>query len=163
MTVIKLPKTPKSAFNPRRPAGLLLLSQIEHLEHAVGLEPKRVKRTEGQAAEYIAELTAQLLKQSQTPTSPAPSPLAGAAPAAASTAPSTVTATRPSQRITSPPATTKGATAKHAVVARKAKTAGRRAPARATGALRPVKKRVKANNKTKSKAKRKTGTRRRRR
>jgi len=73
MTVIKLPKTPKSAFNPRRPAGALLLAQIEHLEHAVGLEPKRVRRSEGQAAKYIAELTARLLKQSQQPTAPAPS------------------------------------------------------------------------------------------
>jgi len=146
MTVIKLPKTPKSAFNPRRPAGLLLLSQIEHLEHAVGLEPKRVKRTEGQAAEYIAELTAQLLKQSQTPTSPAPPPLAGVAPAAASTAPSTVTATPPQQRVTAPPASKKVATRKHAAASRKAKTAPR-----------ATKKRTKA----KSKAKKKTGARRR--
>jgi hypothetical protein len=88
MTVIKLPKTPKNAFNPRRPASALLLSQIEHLEHAVGLDPKRVKRTEGDAARYIAKLTAELLKQSQAPTAPAPSPLAGAVPVAASSSPS---------------------------------------------------------------------------
>jgi hypothetical protein len=81
MTVIKLPITPKQAFNPRRPAGALLLAQIEHLEHAVGIEPKRIKRTEGQAAKYIAELTAELLKQSQQPTAPAPSPTVTAAPA----------------------------------------------------------------------------------
>lgn len=81
MTLIKIPKTPKEAFNPRRPAGALLLSQIEHLEHAVGLEPKRIKRTEGQAAKYIAELTAKLLNQSQQPTAPAPSPTVTAAPA----------------------------------------------------------------------------------
>jgi len=81
MTLIKVPKTPKQAFNPRRPAGALLLSQIEHLEHAVGLEPKRIKRTEGQAAKYIAELTARLLNQSQQPTAPAPSPTVTAAPA----------------------------------------------------------------------------------
>jgi hypothetical protein len=73
MTVIKLPKTPKSAFNPGRPAGALLLAQIEHLEHAVGLEPKRVRRSEGQAAKYIAQLTAELLKRSQQTTAPAPS------------------------------------------------------------------------------------------
>ena len=73
MTVIKLPKTPKAAFNPSRPAGALLLSQIEHLEHAVGIEPKRVRRSEGQAAKYIAELTARLLKQSQQSAAPAPS------------------------------------------------------------------------------------------
>ena len=81
MTLIKLPTTPKHAFNPRRPAGALLLAQIEHLEHAVGIEPKRVKRSEGQAAKYIAELTAELLKQSQQPTAPAPSPTVTAAPA----------------------------------------------------------------------------------
>ncbi|HET9831413.1 MAG TPA: hypothetical protein VFP91_06880 [Vicinamibacterales bacterium] len=81
MTVIKLPITPKHAFNPRRPAGALLLAQIEHLEHAVGIEPKRIKRTEGQAAKYIAELTAEVLKQSQQPTAPAPSPTVTAAPA----------------------------------------------------------------------------------
>ena len=81
MTIIKLPKTPRQAFNPRRPAGLLLLSQIEHLEHAVGLEPKRIKRSEGEAAKYIGELTAKLLAQSQQPTAPAPSPTVTAAPA----------------------------------------------------------------------------------
>jgi len=81
MTLIKLPRTPKAAFNPGRPASALLLAQIEHLEHAVGLEPKYVKRSEGQAAKYIAELTAKLLKQSQQPTAPAPSPTVTAAPA----------------------------------------------------------------------------------
>jgi len=81
MTIIKLPKTPRQAFNPRRPAGTLLRSQIEHLEHAVGLEPKRIKRSEGEAAKYIAELTAKLLAQSQQPTAPAPSPTVTAAPA----------------------------------------------------------------------------------
>jgi len=81
MTIIKLPKTPRQAFNPRRPAGALLLAQIEHLEHAVGIEPKRIKRSEGEAAKYIAQLTATLLAQSQQPTAPAPSPTVTAAPA----------------------------------------------------------------------------------
>src|SRR5215467_13033199 len=71
MTIINVPRTPKQAFNPRRPAGALLLAQIEHLEHAVGREPKRIKRTEGQAARYIGELTAELLRQSQTTVAPA--------------------------------------------------------------------------------------------
>src|ERR1041384_1035 len=66
MTVIKLKKVPAKAFNPKRPASTLLLSQIEHLEHAVGREPRRIKRTEGQAARYIAELTAELLRQTET-------------------------------------------------------------------------------------------------
>jgi hypothetical protein len=64
MTVIKLPKTPKSAFNPDRPAGALLMSQLAHLEHAVGL-PERThpRTTEGEAARRIGELTAALFEQ----------------------------------------------------------------------------------------------------
>jgi hypothetical protein len=64
MTVIALPPRPKNAFNPNRPASALLLSQVEHLEHAVGLpERKRRKMTEGEAARYIGELTGQLFEQ----------------------------------------------------------------------------------------------------
>ena len=36
MKVIKIPKTPKSAYNPGRPASALLRAQVEHLEAAVG-------------------------------------------------------------------------------------------------------------------------------
>jgi hypothetical protein len=62
MAVIKVPKTPRSAFQPGRPAGQLLLAQVEHLEHAVGLPFRKRKRlTEGEAAEYIRQLTARLL------------------------------------------------------------------------------------------------------
>ncbi len=73
MTVIKVPKTPKSAYNPKRPANNLLRAQIEHLEHAAD-GPTRalrrpVQRTEGEAARYIAELTARVL---QSPPSPSP-------------------------------------------------------------------------------------------
>jgi hypothetical protein len=68
MTVIKVPKTPKTAFDPDRPAGLLLQSQIEHLEAAVqsrsAAPPRRPRMrgtpSEGQAAAYIAELTRHL-------------------------------------------------------------------------------------------------------
>src|SRR5262249_6924841 len=61
-TVIKVPKTPKSAYNPNRPAGLLLQAQIVHLEHALGMpERKPKRRTEGEAARYIATLTARLM------------------------------------------------------------------------------------------------------
>src|SRR5262249_34963230 len=64
MTVIALPARPKNAYNPNRPASALLLSQVEHLEHAVGLpEGKRRKMTEGEAARYIGELTEQLFEQ----------------------------------------------------------------------------------------------------
>jgi hypothetical protein len=117
MTVIKLPKTPKSAYNPRRPASALLLSQIEHLEHAVGLEPKRVKRTEGDAARYIAKLTAELLKQAQAPAAPAPSPLAGRAPAAASPSPSVTQPIVPPAQI--PVGTKKTGTKHHVMPVRK--------------------------------------------
>ena len=35
MAVIRVPKTPKQAFNKNRPASKLLKSQVEHLEWAV--------------------------------------------------------------------------------------------------------------------------------
>jgi outer membrane biosynthesis protein TonB len=140
MTVIKLPKTPKSAFNPRRPASALLLSQIEHLEHAVGLEPKRVKRSEGDAARYIAKLTAELLKQAQTPAAPAPSPLAGAVPTAAAPSP---TVTQPIVPPVQIPVGTKKVGTKHHVmpVAKKApkkpaKKVAKKAPKKTSAARR---------------------------
>ena len=82
MTVIALPPRPKNAFNPNRPASVLLLSQVEHLEHAIGLpERKRQKMTEGEAARYIGELTEQLFEQHRQrelpgalPPPPAPRP-----------------------------------------------------------------------------------------
>ncbi len=65
MTHIKVPKTPKSAFNPDRPASALLVAHVMHLEHALGLpEGSKKKRvTEGAAARYIGELTARLTGQ----------------------------------------------------------------------------------------------------
>jgi hypothetical protein len=111
MTVIKLIKTPKKAFNPQRPAGKLLLSQIEHLEHAVGRQSKATKRTEGQAARHIAELTAELLRKAQEPAAPAPAPLAGAAPAAASPSPAVTQPTVP--RMQTPVGTKKAGTKHH--------------------------------------------------
>jgi hypothetical protein len=73
MTVIKVRKTPTSAFNPDRPASALLLAQIEHLEHAAGLpEKKQIRRSEGNAARYIAELTAKILGTAP-PAAPPPS------------------------------------------------------------------------------------------
>jgi hypothetical protein len=62
MDVIKVPKTPKSAFNPRRPASDLLKAQVEHLEAASNLpgdaaRRRRRPRTEGEAAKYVEELT----------------------------------------------------------------------------------------------------------
>jgi hypothetical protein len=68
MADIKVPKTPKKAFNPDRPPSGLITSQVEHLEAALGMfsEPGQRRtgpRTEGEAAEYIAQLTAQLHPQ----------------------------------------------------------------------------------------------------
>ncbi len=121
MTVIKLAKTPPSAFNPRRPASALLLSQIEHLEHAVGREPRRVKRSEGQAAKYIAQLTAELMAQSQQPTAPAPAPLSGTSPAMASASPATVTTTTVTKHDI-PVGMKKVGTKKHLMPIRKARS-----------------------------------------
>jgi hypothetical protein len=65
MTHIKVPKTPKSAFNPDRPASALLVAHVMHLEHALGLpeRPAKKRLTEGAAARYIGELTARLTGQ----------------------------------------------------------------------------------------------------
>jgi hypothetical protein len=62
MDVIKVPKTPKSAYNPRRPASDLLKAQVEHLEAASNLprdegRRRRRPRTEGEVAKYVEELT----------------------------------------------------------------------------------------------------------
>jgi len=75
MTVIKIPKTPKSAYNPKRDAGALLKAQLDHLEHAAGVPttPKR-RLTEGAAAKRIAELTARL-SQPAAPIAAAPPPV----------------------------------------------------------------------------------------
>ena len=66
--IIKVPKTPKSAFDKNRPASDLLKAQLEHLEAAVGdyrsRSPARRKGgkalTEGEAAVRIHELTRRL-------------------------------------------------------------------------------------------------------
>ena len=56
MAKIPVPPTPKEAFDRNRPPSTLLRSHIEHLEHAV-LARGRSIRTEGDAAEYIGQLT----------------------------------------------------------------------------------------------------------
>lgn len=61
---VRVPRTPKGAFNPHRPASDLLRAQITHLEWATRQPPQRVSinsldmthLTEGQAAAYIATL-----------------------------------------------------------------------------------------------------------
>jgi|SRR6185312_4173781 hypothetical protein len=56
MTLIHVPRPPKSAFYKDRPVSSLLKNQIRHLQEA---EFNLIK-TEGEAAEYIRRVTAQL-------------------------------------------------------------------------------------------------------
>jgi hypothetical protein len=75
MAVIRVPKTPRKAFDPQRPAGTLLQSQLKHLEWAVRPAAERkgktfkVKpaRTEAEAAARIAKLNAKLHLQATAP------------------------------------------------------------------------------------------------
>ncbi|HZR57715.1 MAG TPA: hypothetical protein VFA74_12635 [Terriglobales bacterium] len=68
MTVIKVPKPPQSAFDKNRPVSALLKNQILHLHEAESRLPVRQQtniyinkiKTEGEAAEYIREVTAKL-------------------------------------------------------------------------------------------------------
>lgn len=68
MAIIRVPKTPKTAYDPQRPAGTLLQSQITHLEWATRPAAERGPErfdvvpaaTEAEAAERIAALTRKL-------------------------------------------------------------------------------------------------------
>ena len=109
MAVISVPKTPKKAYNPRRPAGTLLQNQIRHLEWAVRPAGKRVNllkkikpaKTEAEAAARIAKLTYELQRQSALPqgTIPPPPPAAkrGARKKTAEAKPKTAKATPQTQ------------------------------------------------------------------
>jgi hypothetical protein len=65
MEVIHVPRPSKKAMNPDRPANALLLAQVSHLQHAERQLPLRYRsemythaiRTEGEAANYIREVT----------------------------------------------------------------------------------------------------------
>lgn len=79
MAVVRVPKTPKSSFNPRRRPSALLLDQVRHLEWAAlpaaqrrpgGDLPKRQVATEGAAAERVAQLTAIVRAQQEVPPTP---------------------------------------------------------------------------------------------
>jgi hypothetical protein len=68
MTVIKVPRPPKSAFDKNRPVSALLKNQMEHMQTAEFRLPARQQtniyvnkiKTEGEAAEYIRQVTARL-------------------------------------------------------------------------------------------------------
>jgi hypothetical protein len=65
MTLIHVPRPPKSAFDPNRPVSALLKAQIEYLHDAERRLPSRYRseiyinaiKTEGEAARYIREVT----------------------------------------------------------------------------------------------------------
>jgi hypothetical protein len=68
MAIIKVPKPPQSAMNKERPISSLLKTQLEHLQQAEFRLPARAQtnvyinaiKTEGQAADYIRQVTAAL-------------------------------------------------------------------------------------------------------
>jgi len=65
MTVIKVPKPPRSVYDPSRPISALLKMQMEHLHDAEKRLPTRYHseiyinaiKTEGEAAKYIQLVT----------------------------------------------------------------------------------------------------------
>jgi hypothetical protein len=65
MTLIHVPRPPKSAFDPNRPVSGLLKAQMEHLHQAASKLPLRYRsevyvnaiKTEGEAGRYIREVT----------------------------------------------------------------------------------------------------------
>jgi hypothetical protein len=65
MSVIVVRRPSRKAMNPERPASSLLLTQIQHLQHAENNLPlkycsdtyTKAIRTEGEAAAYIREVT----------------------------------------------------------------------------------------------------------
>src|SRR4051794_9360253 len=76
MTVISVPKPPRKAYDPGRPAGLLLQTQLRDLEWAVRpagrRTPKAFKKikpakSEREAAARIEKLTRELQRQSTLP------------------------------------------------------------------------------------------------
>jgi hypothetical protein len=76
MAPIPVPKPPKKAYNPRRPAGTLLQNQLLHLEWAVRPAAERVParfekikkaKSEGEAARRIEKLTRELKRQAESP------------------------------------------------------------------------------------------------
>jgi len=65
MPLITVPKPPKSAYNPDRPATSLLKAHVEHMREAESKLPIKYRsdfyakavQTEGEAAEYIRDVT----------------------------------------------------------------------------------------------------------
>jgi hypothetical protein len=79
MAIIRVPKPPKKAYNPRRRPGTLLQHQLMHLEWAARpaaeRNPHLTKRwkpakTEAEAARRIAALTERIHRQATEPQPP---------------------------------------------------------------------------------------------
>ena len=71
MADIKMPATPRSAYDPKRPPNALLLNHVRELERAVSQAGRRVKRqkpkTEAQVAAYMRHLNRALHQQILVP------------------------------------------------------------------------------------------------
>ena len=75
MKLIKVPKPPASAMNKDRPISSLLKTQLLHVQKAEFRLPARAQtniyinaiKTEGEAAEYIRQVTTNLHKEHATP------------------------------------------------------------------------------------------------
>lgn len=75
MTLIKVPKPPASALNKDRPISSLLKTQLLHVQKAEFRLPARAQtniyinaiKTEGEAAEYIRQVTTNLHKEHANP------------------------------------------------------------------------------------------------
>ena len=133
MAVIKVPKTPRKAFNPDRIASGLIQAQIQHLAAAAGVSPasraRRAKlRTERESAAYIERLTRRIYEQAGADRGPEiavaqpPSPIAGT--------PTTTSTTRQGspRSVPSARAASAGGILRPAPGAKKRSTAARRKP-----------------------------------
>jgi hypothetical protein len=73
MADIPMPKTPRSAYDPKRPANTLLLNHVRELEKAVAEAGRSVRRkkprTEEQVANYMRHLNRALHQQVLLPKS----------------------------------------------------------------------------------------------
>jgi hypothetical protein len=90
MASIKMPVTPRTAYNPKRSANILLLTQVRELEKAVSAAGRRVRRkkpkTEEQVAAYLRHLNRALHQQLLLPPMkrrPLDVPLVGLSPSGA--------------------------------------------------------------------------------
>ena len=66
MAIIKVRKTPKSAFNPDRPTHAVVQTMVVHLQKATKRK-RRLPKTEGQAAKYLVAMTRELRARKRRP------------------------------------------------------------------------------------------------